>query len=62
MKECMNCQNRRPACQDNCELARKDRAERAGRKEMIKKAKAREGLATDTVIKLSENRRRKYAK
>ena len=62
MKECKGCKDRHPACQDSCERFLAARKKRQERNEKIRAAKDADVLATNMVIRLSEARRRKYAK
>lgn len=59
---CKGCRKRHPACQDSCEQYKTEQAHQKAWKEKIKAAKGKEAQATDTVIRLAEIRRRKYAK
>ena len=62
MKECKGCKDRRPACQDSCERFLATRKKKQERDNKIRAAKNADDLATNTVIRLGEARRRKYAK
>ena len=62
MKDCKHCKDRQPACQDSCERFLTAKKRETARKEKIRAAKERDVLVTNTAIKLSEMRRRRYAK
>lgn len=62
MKECKGCKERYPACQDSCERLQKQKQKEAAVKEKIHAAKEKEALAVNTAVKLTQKRRRKYAK
>ena len=62
MKECKGCKDRHPACQDSCERFLAARKKKRESDKKIRAAKNADDLATNTVIRLGEARRRKYAK
>lgn len=62
MKECKDCRDRHPARQDSCERFLAARKKKQERDKKIRAAKNADDLATNTVIRLGEARRRKYAK
>ena len=62
MKECKGCKDRHPACQDSSERFLAARKKKQERDKKIRAAKNADDLATNTVIRLGETRRRKYAK
>ena len=62
MKCCLECKGKRhPGCHSTCETYITEKASDEARKEKIRKAKAEDVLADNTIVKLSEARRRKYA-
>ena len=62
-KKCMYCTpetGRHPGCHATCKHYAEDKAEDIAEKEMIRKAKDAEALATNTAVKLREKRRRDF--
>lgn len=62
-RKCMYCTpetGRHPGCHATCEYYSEDKAQVMAEKEMIRKAKDAEAIATNTAVKLREKRRRDF--